>query len=364
MPTGNKYELDEIKCPTCGREDFCTIHGVKTHHSIKHDCKLPNLICKNCSAKFYNRTPRKLCNKCLEDSYECPECDKIYSKIRRRNIHHKNKHGSSISTSTVVCSECSNKLMYNRDEKSKNCDCGNVINLEKDYLALNKKPESCPNCGDQFLNMGQHWKSSKCKYPDLSRKQKDLIKGIVMSDASVQFNVNNNNNIKIKMTNKEFLIWLKNELKEICHSKYPTLVEKGDKSKENAREYFGADNIDKNSNYKDKYHILTRSHPFNNIFDNWYNPEKRYPIDKLEITPTIAKMWYCGDGTLDTSKNRVSIACINESDRIESVADLIRDKGFRVNTTSEGRIRISSSDTADFLNWMGDPPPGFEYKWL
>lgn len=35
-----------------------------------------------------------------------------------------------------------------------------------------------------------------------------------------------------------------------------------------------------------------------------------------------------------------------------------------MNTTRNGVIRVPSRDTPAFLDWMGDPPPDFEYNWL
>lgn len=319
------------------------------------------MICQECESKFHNRTPRELCDDCLNDSYECPECGEVFARIRRRNIHHKSKHGESISTTTIVCDECQNKISYNRDKSSIECECGNLIDLDKEYQASEKTPEECPNCGEEFVNMGQHWKSSNCEYPELSNRQEDLLRGILMSDASVQFD--DNNRLIIKMTTIDFLDWFAEQLDVICHSKYPVLYQTSDESKENARKSFG-DSVREDSEYKEKYQVLTRSHPFMNEFDDWYVPEKRYPLGDLELTPTVAKMWYCGDGRLDETKGRASIACTNEADRIDEVADLIREQGFDVNTTRNGVIHVPPRDTPAFLDWMGDAPPDFEYKWL
>jgi hypothetical protein len=362
MSVGTEFELDEPVCPTCGEDDFSSMHALKTHHSMKHDDKLPNLVCQECESKFYNRTPRKFCDDCLNDSYECPECGEVFARIRRRNIHHKNKHGESISTTTTVCNDCQNKISYNRDRDDVECECGNLIDLDKEYQASEKTPEGCPNCGDEFVNMGQHWKSSNCEYPDLSDYQKDLLRGILMSDASIQFD--DNNRLIIKMTTKKFLEWFVTQLSEICHDKYPVLYQSSEEAKESTKKSLGVDAVDADSEYKKKYQVLTRSHPFINNFDDWYVPEKRFPLDELELTPTVAKMWYCGDGNLDDSKGYAGIRCSNEADRIDEVADLIREKGFDVNTTTNGMIRVASSDTPAFLDWMGEAPPDFDYKWL
>ena len=330
MTTGTRFKLDSIECPTCGLNNFSTEHALKVHHSMKHNVKLPNLICENCSEKFYNRTGRKFCDDCSDDLYSCPSCSEKYVKERRKNIHHKLKHGSSISTSRVVCKDCDTKHEYNRDKKTIECKCGVQIDLTRDYMSSNIEPEPCPVCREEFINMGRHWMSTRCEYPELSERQKEMLKGILMSDGSMQFG--ENNNLKLTLTEYEFLEWFSDELNCICPNRYPTVHRTSEEAKKNAVDYFGEEEVDMDSEYKEQYLLLTKSHLFLNEFDNWYNPQKRYPLDELELTPTMAKMWYCGDGCLAThhSGERAGISCKNEKDRIDDVADLIRDKGFNV----------------------------------
>jgi len=224
--------------------------------------------------------------------------------------------------------------------------------------------EPCSVCGDEFINMGQHWKSTQCEYPELSDKQEDMLRGMLMSDGTVQFG--ENNNLKITLTEYEFLEWFSDELDCICPSRYPTVHRTSEEAKENTVDYFGEEAVDMDSEYNEQYLLLTRSHPFLNEFDNWYVPEKRYPLDDLELTASMAKMWYCGDGSLHShhSGERAEITCSNEQNRLDKVAYLIREQGFDVYLMSKGAIQITSGDTPRFLDWMGDPPPGFEYKWL
>lgn len=347
MTTGTKYELDEIKCPTCGREDFNSKTGVRTHHSSTHNETLPNLICENCGDKFHYKSRRAKCDTCIKKEKQnlrerkpivciVDECDSRFKSEKGMKIHHYHKHNKSIAK-------------YPNQSSGK----GDCINEDR--------REPCPNCNEEFINMGQHWKSSRCNYPELSRHQRDLLRGILMSDGSVQFD--GNNRLKVNMTCEDFLEWLANELSEICPNRYPILQQTSYEAKESARKSFG-DDVCQDSEYKEKYQVLTRSHPFMNEFDDWYVPEKKFPLNDLELTPAVAKMWYCGDGRLDMSKERAEIACSNEADRIDAVADLIREKGFDANTTINGAIRIPPRDTPEFLDWMGDPPPDFEYKWL
>lgn len=57
------------------------------------------------------------------------------------------------------------------------------------------------------------------------------------------------------------------------------------------------------------------------------------------------------------------IKCTNEAPRSEQLVELFADAGFDVRYTTD-KIVFKRSETPEFLDWMGDPPPGFEYKWV
>jgi len=381
MVVGTKYELDEVKCPTCGREDFSSKTGVRKHHSIVHNERIPNLICESCGDPFFYKTRRAKCEKCVRLKREkrkerrqnknqskpipCKrKCKKRFKTIRGRNQHHNEIHGKSLIK--VKCDNCGHEEYY-EESTIATCECGSELGeVPSTSYTLKKTPEPCPNCSKEFVNMGQHWKSQNCKYPTLSREQKDIIRGLIMSDAGIQ--KSENNNLRISLTEPAFLEWLAEKVGCICNTnKYPKQTHTPEEAKQNTINSLGAENVDPDSEYKAKYSLLTRSHPFLNEFDDWYVPEKRYPLDTLELTPTVAKMWYIGDGTLHKRKSggdRAGITCKNERDRLDEVADLIRDQGFDVYVMSRGAIRVTSSDTPAFLEWLGEAPPGFEYKWI
>jgi len=380
MPTGTRYSLESLDCPTCERDDFDTEQGVRQHHKQTHGESLPNLVCENCGELFHYRTRRAKCEECInavkeerkrraeQRDIDCPYdgCEDQFETIRARNIHHKSAHGTSISIGTTVCNSCGTKHEYNRDKTAINCLCGKEISTEKDYNSSDKTPEPCPICGEKMINMGHHWKSNNCEYPELTKQQKDMIRGLMMSDATVQKGPKNN--LILHMTEERFLEWVVEELSEICHSKYPILYQTSEEARENTANSLGEEGMAEGTTYKAKHKILSRSHPFLNEFDDWYIPDigKQYPLEELDVTPMLIKMWYVGDGTLTkhSSGSRASIACMNEIDRIDKVADLIREQGFTVYAKSTGEVQVSSSDTPDFLDWLGSPPPGFEYKWI
>jgi hypothetical protein len=117
-----------------------------------------------------------------------------------------------------------------------------------------------------------------------------------------------------------------------------------------------------NSNPNTYYRTHTVSHPFfTDMYSRWYpDGEKQFP-DDLELNPTQLKYWYAGDGTLSTQNKRpfARISTSNESHRAEWLISLLP-----TNATYSGNyINIPTEETNEFLEWIGDPLPGYEYKW-
>jgi hypothetical protein len=118
--------------------------------------------------------------------------------------------------------------------------------------------------------------------------------------------------------------------------------------------------------YHDMYAVWSRTHPFfDRLRQKWYaSGQKRFP-DNLSLTPTLAKLWYASDGYLDIGRwgrPRLEIKARNESDRTEFLLDLFREHGFDP-LYIRNEVRFTCDDTEALVDWMGDPLPGFEYKW-
>ena len=58
----------------------------------------------------------------------------------------------------------------------------------------------------------------------------------------------------------------------------------------------------------------------------------------------------------------IEIKARNESDRSDVLVSLFREVGFDP-TFERNELRFDRDDTAVLVEWMGDPPMGFEYKW-
>jgi len=101
--------------------------------------------------------------------------------------------------------------------------------------------------------------------------------------------------------------------------------------------------------------------------DRWY-PEgiKLIPRD-CRITPTSLNIMYLGDGYIRKDKDNKSIYLSTHS-FVKGDLKIITDYLYSVNIKSkiqaDNQIRISSYNTQDFLNYIGDcPVECYRYKW-
>lgn len=122
----------------------------------------------------------------------------------------------------------------------------------------------------------------------------------------------------------------------------------------------------KAKNYHDMYTVWSRSHPlFNELREHWYDcGRKRFPAD-LRLTPIIAKLWYLCDGYLDFGRwgrPRIEIKSPNERKNPAYLISLFERIGLHP-VYWRNELRFTCDDTERLIDWMGDPPPGFEYKW-
>lgn len=223
---------------------------------------------------------------------------------------------------------------------------------------------SCPKCGREYSNLGigHHWRQSNCNQPKLSGRQKDIVTGILMGDGCIERR-ESGSILTIGMINKKFL--------ECLDSKFGILstgVRKRSTAKESAlsavNSGFRPNAVEEN--YHDVYTLRTRVLSDIDEFQEWYSSgEKVFP--EIKFNPLLVKMWYCCDGGLSISKNgkaSLQIRCKNESSRIERLYKSFSNVGFEPTiTNSRTRLAFSVDDTDELLNWMGNPAPGFEYKW-
>ena len=223
---------------------------------------------------------------------------------------------------------------------------------------------TCPSCDEQFERLGLHWWHGTCPYPDIGQERQKILTGLLMGDGSIPRTSGGNSPVfRLPMTNRRFLRWFDDRMGILTTgvSMKKTATELAENNRETG---FSPDA--KTENYHDMHAVWSRTNPFfEDLRQRWYpDGSKRFPAD-LALTPTLAKFWYVSDGYLDVGqwgRPRIEIKARNESDRSDFLVSLFREAGFDP-VFNRNELRFDCDDTEALVEWMGDPPAGFEYKW-
>jgi len=217
--------------------------------------------------------------------------------------------------------------------------------------------ETCPNCSGTYDSIGRHWTRSKdCEHPPLSQRQKDVSIGLLMGDGTL-YRRFKNAKLACKMTNKEYLEQLENIFG--CFSVQSKLDERGED-----RSPDGNGVVSDNPTYQNVYRWFSRAHPWFNTLRSWYTDSgKVWPRD-IELTPTVLKHWYVGDGGLKDD-GIIRISTVNECENREKIAQYFTNANLpQPQWPEKTRFSFSVDESKELFNYMGKPLRGFEYKWI
>ncbi len=219
---------------------------------------------------------------------------------------------------------------------------------------------ACPTCGEEFTYVGLHWNRGSCGYPEIPESVEERLIGILMGDGNVESRDGKNGYMRITSVTNEFLEWIK----QTCPWLFTEV--RVTKTPEQSREYV-EDYVEDASDYTFRtiYELKTRSHPyFKHLREKWYPNNEKYFPDALDLTPEMVRMWYAADGYIASGSESLppTIRADNEMRRPEYLRELFNEHGFDP-SVGGGDIRFNGEDRDRFLKWIGDPVPGFEYKW-
>lgn len=221
----------------------------------------------------------------------------------------------------------------------------------------------CPTCDNEFVRIAQHWNhGDNCNPTPMSEYQMELLTGILMGDGSM-VDEDKNSRLQVSMITKPFLEWLDREL-GIYSTGVRQKITAAESAEQNRNSGFSPNA--KAENYHDVYKLTTRTLSQLNELAGWYKTGNKVFPSALTLTPTILKMWYVCDGTLEQRedcKNIIKIGCKHEIEHEQYFKRLFEDIGFDCRFHYSQYIAFSNADTKDLLKYMGNPPPGFEYKW-
>lgn len=223
----------------------------------------------------------------------------------------------------------------------------------------------CPECGESFKALGIHWRKGGCNHPPFTKEQDEIITGLVMGDGCINLTTKTPR-LQINMTSKEYLIHL-DDIFGILSTGVTLHQTAKERANQNNESGFHPDADEKN--YKDAYWLQTRSHPGLSKFADWYESGKKVWPDDIELSPTVLKHWFVGDGSWHNTsgQNYIRIAMSNEKENVEKVSQYFTDCGLpQPNFQTNGEYCAASftvSESVELWEYMGEPLPGFEYKW-
>jgi len=200
----------------------------------------------------------------------------------------------------------------------------------------------CPTCCDNFDSLGTHFRWNESCVKEIEKYEKDILFGILLSDGWIG---TSGKVIQGEWACEEYVKYIEKELGWIVSD------------------------VTKRSD-RDIWQLCTISlEEIKEIGDKFYEDnKKRFPLD-VEITNTIMRHWYAGDGHLrvrDSRKDIMILSCYNEKDRIEKVCNWVEECGFSRPNVHESKrsvnLYFSTKNTKKILTNM-DAIPGYEYKW-
>lgn len=231
----------------------------------------------------------------------------------------------------------------------------------------------CPKCEESFENLGGHLTlSTTCDHPKLSQKQREVTTGLLMGDGWIDVGQNNGNpRICSKMISEKYLNYI-DEIFGVFGTGVRLLKTAEESAKDVSKRGFveGA----KAEDYSDVYIWKSRRHPDFDVFADWYSSGKKIWPENIELTPTILKHWYCGDGHWHNSgtSNYIIISMANEYKNTSKIDNMFEKSGLpspnnyviqKVNGNMQCNAEFNVSESKQLWDYMGKPLPNFEYKW-
>lgn len=229
---------------------------------------------------------------------------------------------------------------------------------------------TCPECGRHFKGLGHHWRHEPSHRPSFTDEQHQILTGLVLGDGTVDFH-HKNARVMVKMISRNYLRYVDRMFGVLGSS--IRLNSTAEEAAEMCRKSGFAENPQV-GNYSDVYIWGTRCHPEIQEFVDWYETgEKAFPED-IELTPTVLRHWYVGDGHyLQNDSDHIFITMCNEVDRTDNVecmferADLPTPCNWSIRPQQKGggmacAAYWSKKGTVDLFEYMGHSLPDFGYK--
>lgn len=233
--------------------------------------------------------------------------------------------------------------------------------------------EICTHCGNEYQRIANHWsQSSDCSHPSFTDHQREIITGLLMGDGHISRKDSPNPRVQCNMISENYLQYIDEKFGVFGNGVY--LGRTAEESAKQVRER-GFNPDAEAADYSDAYMWRSMSHPELQEFSDWYSTGEKVWPKHIELTPTVLKHWYCGDGNWNNSgtNNNIRISMSNEVENTDKVDQLFEAAGlpspsnYNISERKAGGKRCDAVFTVDqsqkLCQYMGEPLPDFEYKW-
>lgn len=210
--------------------------------------------------------------------------------------------------------------------------------------------KTCPNCENEYERIGSHWThNSDCNHPSLTDKQLEISVGLLMGDGCIAGQEDRNPRLIAMMNSENYLKYVDKQFGVLGNGV----------------------SIQTRPNQQ-IYRWSSVNHPELSELSDWYSSGEKIWPDNINLTPTVLKHWYCGDGYLEND-NRFGIAMANEIENTEKVSRYFSRVGlpepdfysYRNKDSGHNQCKLvyNRLSSSTIYEYMGKPLPDFEYKW-
>lgn len=192
----------------------------------------------------------------------------------------------------------------------------------------------------------------------------DVLTGVLMSDGWLSHK-SKNCSIEIEVIKEDYLNYLNEQIFPLLGTQV-SLIKTPEEAVNNSGKIEGSNNPE---DYNPMYGWRTVKHPSINIFREWREDGDKVWQKNTNITPTVLKHLYVGDGCFHQEDEYMKITTSNEMDNEKKVRRIFEDSGisignFRLDEYSDKvDIFFTKAESKRLFGLMGSPLPGFEYKW-
>lgn len=291
-----------------------------------------------------------------QDGYQLHKIDRDVDKALKCIVAISNRHGEVTNSKIRECDEAPVPGTYRNRY-------GSIAQAKLDAGLEVENAVKCLDCNCHYGSISKHWAQSSCSQNVVSDKQKEILKGHLMGDATLVNRDYSSPHMKWVMNNESYMEWIDVQLGWLSNGHSLKLTSEEASAKLDQGIFSAGSSHDAKALFKG----TTCGHEWlNNL--NWYKSgEKIFPED-LKLTRTAVKVWYCDDGGLKWSEGASNaLAHIHISSQPQALEHLKTEFkrhgiGCTIRSNNDG-LTFPVEETQKLLNWMGEPPKGMEYKW-